>query len=126
MNTLSKITKPILNTGKLLAHPILGILPFQEKLEKKIKWYNADMGVTSNSALEFFGALGYLSLGGDYKIAAIACGVEALGRIDMVISSDSPFYKDFKPYGTFALELPFNIIPNKLKKAYEEIKFWAP
>jgi len=108
MKTLSKIIKGV-------AHPFVGLLPAQEKLSEKIDWYSKELGVLSNSAIEFASALAYgaavnpatnNSAGG--TVLSILFGVDALWRIYQATYIPS-FDEERKFLGILPLQISYEI-----------------
>ncbi|MDO8517258.1 MAG: hypothetical protein Q7S33_03975 [Nanoarchaeota archaeon] len=100
--------------GKAIAHPILGILPEQEKLEKIFKGYKSNLGVISNSILE------------------IIYGLNGIGTFSNESFIPSSYYQsDLTPwiYGAMIIDglariYPYNHPQSKLKNTLEKRGSW--
>ena len=131
-NSLLRTTGNIVKeSSKGLATIVLGFLPEQEALAKRIKWYDPDKGVSWSSILEAYAGIGIaiafdtqsgkaligLGLGSEaifYRLATKSYSTDVLGY--------QTKKEDYERMGSLVLEIPYRIAKNSLKTLTRIVK----
>ncbi|MBS3151444.1 hypothetical protein J4443_03645 [Candidatus Woesearchaeota archaeon] len=108
MSLVSKLK----TTGKVIAHPLMGVLPEQEWLGKRVSWYNHYYAVASNAVPEILTGLVMSSLNQSEEslMLGLYLGVEGATRLSQLRGDPINLFIGWsKPRGSYVLEVPWGL-----------------
>jgi hypothetical protein len=105
--------------GKEIAHPFISLLPEQEKISEKLKWYNPVRGILESSAVEIVLPIMYIATHPDSinLLLGGAIVIDGFWRANNVRNRKDPYFENERHYlGTNFLEIPWDIYKRTKKK----------